>query len=52
MLSLTRDQTRAIDRFAIEQLGVPGAVLMENAGRLCADAVADFLQGPAGRSVN
>jgi NAD(P)H-hydrate epimerase len=51
MRSLTRDQTRAIDRFAIEQLGVPGVVLMENAGRLCADAVGDFLAGPAGRKV-
>ena len=51
MRSLTRDQTRAIDRFAIEQLGVPGVVLMENAGRLCADAVADFLHGPVGRKV-
>jgi len=51
MRSLTRDQTRAIDRFAIETLGVPGVVLMENAGRLCADAVADFLDGPAGRKV-
>jgi len=51
MRSLTRDQTRAIDRFAIERLGVPGVVLMENAGRLCADAVGDFLHGPAGRKV-
>jgi NAD(P)H-hydrate epimerase len=51
MQSLTRDQTRAIDRFAIETLGVPGVVLMENAGRLCADAVGDFLHGPAGRKV-
>jgi NAD(P)H-hydrate epimerase len=51
MPSLTRDQTRAIDRFAIETLGVPGVVLMENAGRLCADAVGDFLHGPAGRKV-
>ena len=51
MRSLTRDQTRAIDRFAIEQLGVPGVVLMENAGRVCTDAVCDFLHGPAGRSV-
>jgi NAD(P)H-hydrate epimerase len=51
MPSLTRNQTRAIDRFAIERLGVPGVVLMENAGRLCADAVGDFLHGPAGRKV-
>jgi len=51
MRSLTRNQTRAIDRFAIEALGVSGVVLMENAGRLCAGAVGDFLHGPAGRSV-
>ena len=51
MRSLTRDQTRAIERFAIERIGVPGVVLMENAGRLCADAVGDFLAGPAGRKV-
>jgi NAD(P)H-hydrate epimerase len=51
MRSLTRDQTRAIDRFAIETLGVPGVVLMENAGRLCADAVGELLSGPAGRKV-
>ena len=30
---LTRDQARALDRRAIEELGVPGVVLMENAGR-------------------
>src|SRR6266545_1701784 len=30
---LTRDQVRALDRRAIEELGIPGVVLMENAGR-------------------
>ena len=30
---LTRDQTRELDRRAIEEFGVPGIVLMENAGR-------------------
>jgi NAD(P)H-hydrate epimerase len=30
--SFTREQARAFDRFAIEQLGIPSAVLMENAG--------------------
>ncbi len=30
---LTRAQVRAVDQHAIEQLGIPGAVLMENAGR-------------------
>jgi NAD(P)H-hydrate epimerase len=35
--ALTRDQCRAADRFAIEQLGIPGMVLMENAGRNATD---------------
>lgn len=30
---LTRDQVREIDRRTIEELGLPGVVLMENAGR-------------------
>ncbi|HMO35126.1 MAG TPA: NAD(P)H-hydrate epimerase [Gemmatales bacterium] len=32
-MSLTREQVREIDRQAIEVLGIPGVVLMENAGR-------------------
>ena len=36
---VTRDQCRAADRYAIEQLGIPGVVLMENAGRNAADVV-------------
>ncbi|MBI3821516.1 MAG: NAD(P)H-hydrate epimerase [Planctomycetes bacterium] len=31
-MSLTREQVRAFDKHAIEQLGIPAAVLMENAG--------------------
>ncbi len=38
---LTRQQVRALDRFAIEQLGVPGVVLMENAGRNAAQVIAE-----------
>jgi NAD(P)H-hydrate epimerase len=30
---LTREQARALDRRAIDELGIPGIVLMENAGR-------------------
>src|SRR3954470_4097307 len=30
---LSRQQARALDRRAIDELGVPGVVLMENAGR-------------------
>jgi len=51
MDSLTRDEVRAIDRAAIETLGIPGVILMENAGRNCADAIAEFLGTTAGRSV-
>ena len=34
---LTREQSRALDRRVIEEAGVPGVVLMENAGRGCAE---------------
>ncbi len=40
MLRLTREQCRAVDQFAIEVLGIPGIVLMENAGRNAADHIA------------
>lgn len=51
MESLSRDQVRRLDRCAIETVGVPGVVLMENAGRGAADAVEEFLGGAAGTSV-
>jgi NAD(P)H-hydrate epimerase len=35
--TLTREQVRELDRRAIEGFGVPGIVLMENAGRGCAE---------------
>jgi len=37
MLTLSREQVRRLDRMAIEQLGIPGVVLMENAGRAVAE---------------
>lgn len=37
--SLTREQARAFDCHAIEELGFPGIVLMENAGRGCVDTL-------------
>jgi NAD(P)H-hydrate epimerase len=43
----TRDEIRAFDRYAIEALGVPGIVLMENAGRQIAEAVRAMLAGRA-----
>lgn len=38
-LLLTAAQMRAVDRFVIDELGVPGVVLMENAGRGVVDAL-------------
>src|SRR5712692_7343875 len=37
MSFLSRDEVRAFDRRAIEELGIPGVVLMENAGRGAAE---------------
>lgn len=37
MFTLSRDEVRELDRRAIEEFGVPGVVLMENAGRGCAE---------------
>jgi NAD(P)H-hydrate epimerase len=38
-LALTREQSRAIDRRAIEEVGFTSLVLMENAGRGCIDVL-------------
>jgi len=40
---MTRDHLRAFDAFAINQLGIPGTVLMENAGRSCAELIKEKL---------
>ena len=40
---LTREQIRLYDRNAIENLKVPGVVLMENAGRSCAETALKML---------
>src|SRR5690349_21316250 len=37
MIALTRKQVRELDRRAIHEYGVPGVVLMENAGRGAAE---------------
>lgn len=34
---MSRDEVRAVDAWAISEMGVPGVVLMENAGRSCAE---------------
>ena len=44
-------QMRSIDRRTIEEMHVPGLVLMENAGRQAADVVCDVLASAGGRSV-
>ncbi len=49
--ALSREQIREIDRKAIEQIGMPGAVLMENAGRSAAEIVLDMLDDPIGSRV-
>jgi hydroxyethylthiazole kinase-like uncharacterized protein yjeF len=51
MGSLSRDEVRAVDRYAIETMGVLGVVLMENAGRNVSDAVEEMLGGAEGRRV-
>lgn len=44
---LTRDQVREIDRRAIEEFGLPGVVLMENAGRNAAECLLSLgIHGP------
>lgn len=45
--SLTRDQVREIDRRSMDEYGLPGMVLMENAGRGCVySLVAHGCRGP------
>lgn len=47
MKSLTRAEVREIDRRAIEEYGVPGTVLMENAGRGAAELLHGLAPGAA-----
>lgn len=49
-LSLTREEVRRVDRWAIDEVGVPGAVLMENAGRGVAESVLERYGGAADRT--
>ncbi len=44
---LSREEVRCVDQIAIERWGVPGVLLMENAGRGIADAMCDLgIEGP------
>jgi len=47
--TLTREQSRQVDRLAIEQYGISGLVLMENAGRGAADCVCRLVEGEDGQ---
>ena len=44
-------EMQEIDRTAIEDIGIPGVVLMENAGRLTADYLVDYFGNPQGEKV-
>ncbi len=44
-LVMTREQVRAFDAWVIDELGIPGVVLMENAGRSCAELIEEKLAG-------
>ena len=44
---LSRDQSRAVDEIAINEFGVPGIILMENAGRNVAELLVQ--QSPLGQ---
>jgi NAD(P)H-hydrate epimerase len=50
--SLSRDEVRALDRIAVERLGITGLVLMENAGRQVADAAVRMVGDAAGKPTN
>ena len=44
--ALNCQQIRALDELAIRRLGIPGIVLMENAGRGCAELIYETLAAP------
>ncbi len=43
MKVLTAEQMQAVDRRTIEEIGIPGVVLMENAGRGVAETIVQEL---------
>lgn len=51
-MMLSREQVREIDRRAITEFGIPGVVLMENAGRGAADIIYTILTERTGRSAS
>ncbi|NLM73122.1 MAG: NAD(P)H-hydrate dehydratase [Clostridiaceae bacterium] len=51
MKLLTPQQMKEIDRTAIETLGIPGIVLMENAARSISEKASTLLQGKSGARI-
>ena len=49
-LRLTCAQCRAVDKYAIEVLGIPGVVLMENAGRNATDLIEQWMRASGCRA--
>ncbi|MDQ7780645.1 MAG: NAD(P)H-hydrate epimerase [Planctomycetota bacterium] len=48
---VSREEMRELDRRAIEEIGIPGMVLMENAGRSVAEVVLEMLARPGAAGV-
>jgi NAD(P)H-hydrate epimerase len=48
---MSRAEVRAVDSWAINEVGAPGVVLMENAGRSCAELIKEKLGGAANQRV-
>ena len=48
VLIMSREEVRAFDYWAIEVMGIPGVVLMENAGRSCAEYIVERFAGRQG----
>jgi NAD(P)H-hydrate epimerase len=51
MTHCTRAQVREIDRRAMDEYGIPGVILMENAGRGAAHVAAEMLGDPSNKRV-
>ncbi len=44
IVALTRDQVRRVDEAAVQEFGMSGLVLMENAGRGCAELISEIIR--------